>query len=118
MSKADLSQADTHFYQMILVTPGMKRGFPMFSQSTSASSLSSDRSELTLPHQLSVGMCRPQQLAPPSCLSGDPQSLLRFLSGASPQRPVGTCSAKKYLLYLFDNYVKGTTQLAVAGDEV
>lgn len=71
MSKADLSQADTHFYQMILVTPGMRRVFPMFNQPLLPAS---DRSELILPHQLSVGMCRPQQPADPTCLSGNPES--------------------------------------------
>lgn len=105
MSKADLSQADTHFYQMILVTPGMKRGFPVFSQATSASSLSSDRSELTLPHQLGVGMCRLHQLHLPLASLG----ILRVSQvplGAPSQCLVGTCNARKYLLYLLDNYHK------------
>lgn len=80
-----MSKADTHFYQMILVTPGMKRGFPVFSQPTSASRLSSDRSELTLPHQHHVELCGPQQPASPTHLPRDPKTLLRFISRALSQ---------------------------------
>lgn len=118
MSKADLSQADIHFYQMILVTPGMKRGFPMISQSTSACSLSSDRSELTLPHQLGVGMCRPLQPAAPTCLSGDPPSLLSFLWVLHLNVPwVPAVLGNTYSICLI-TITKDTTQLAMPGDKV
>jgi len=116
-----VSQADTHFCQMILVTPGTKRGFPMFSQPTSASRLSSDRSELTLPHQHCIGLCKATAI----CFSHSPL----WRSSVSPQVPftcsiseccVGTCSTRRHLVYLSDNYHKRRvpTQLVVPQDEV
>lgn len=43
------------------------------------------QSKLTLPHQHCIGLCGPQQPASPPHLSGDPQSLPRFLSRAPAQ---------------------------------